>query len=168
MEIIMACLNSFRILLELTADSGQGAPADLKLSKESASYFGWDQISQNSLLVLPQHVFTEHPGTWQGLGVPVSSHALCCLSSEEAPMLVINKKGEKWWDETIILIECFRIFRGNPLRSNSEVLKYHSHLDLTPIEFGRYSLTTRVLIETLENTSGQFHYLMALGFSNAS
>lgn len=59
-------------------------------------------------------------------------------------------------------------FKTNPLRCDSEVLKYNSHLNLTPVEFGHYSLTTRVLIETLGNTSGQFHYLMALGLSNAS
>ena len=59
-------------------------------------------------------------------------------------------------------------FETNPLRSDSEALKYNSHLNLTSIEFGHYSLTTRVLFEAPENTSGQFHYLMALGFSNAS
>lgn len=61
----------------------------------------------------------------------------------------------------------FLCFETNPLRCDSEVLKYNSHLNLTPGEFGHYSVTTRVLIEALGNTSGQFHYLMALGLSNA-
>lgn len=84
---------------------------------------------------------------------------------EHLPWLCMKKKTFRQNNYFNLVLLCFKT---NPLRSDSGVLKYYSHWDLAPIEFGRYSLTTRVLIEALENTSGQFHYLMALGFPNAS
>lgn len=83
------------------------------------------------------------------------------LSLREHPFWLSMKKTFRPNNYFNLVLLCFKT---NPLRSDSEVLKYNSHLNLTPVEFGRHSVTTRVLIEALENTSGQFHYLMALGF----
>lgn len=86
---------------------------------------------------------------------------------EGMPILEITERKKTYRQNNYFNLVLF-CFKTNPLKSDSKVLKYNSHLNLMPVEFGHYSLTTRVLIEALENTSGQFHYLMALGFSNAS
>lgn len=87
---------------------------------------------------------------------------------EGTPILEIIGKKKKTYRQNNYFNLVLFCFKTNPLKSDSKVLKYNSHLNLMAVEFGHYSLTTRVLIEALENTSGQFHYLMALGFSNAS
>ena len=88
---------------------------------------------------------------------------------EGTPILeIIGKKKKPTYRRNNYFNLVLFCFKTNPLKSDSKVLKYNSHLNLMAVEFGHYSLTTRVLIEALENTSGQFHYLMALGFSNAS
>lgn len=153
-----------------TTESSRGKPADLEVSKERTQCFGGDRIDFLNTL----SIFTEYQ-LYAGRGVRTEGvNALPCslimFEFEGVPIWVISGKQKQ--KQPFSQNNNFNLvplcFKTNALRCDSEVLKYNSHLNLTPVEFSQYSVTTRVLMEALRNTSGQFHYLMALGFSNAS
>lgn len=151
-------------------DSRHGVPTNVNPPQERAQPFGhripwifW------SLCALTRRICRYWPRVRPGARMQGALTLPCSVLPSAfagAPAVVMHEKKTFRQNNYFNLV--LLCFKTNPLRSDSGVLKYYSHWDLAPIEFGRYSLTTRVLIEALENTSGQFHYLMALGFPNAS